>query len=210
VGALEGNCDGLAHTFADELDDNFGTFVASRHAFVVPTLTVLESVCGSPSGASLVKDQRLAPYLSDFDQRMLTTDFAQFNRQLGRVLPRIQKQYSVAEASVRQLSAAGVPLLAGTDAPNPGTTHGASIHRELELLVNAGLSATEALMAATSVPSRIFGLRDRGRVAPGLRADLLLVEGNPSDDITDTRNIVAVWKKGFIVDRPRMIASQHR
>jgi imidazolonepropionase-like amidohydrolase len=98
---------------------------------------------------------------------------------------------------VRQLHAAGVPLLAGTDAPNPGTTHGASLHREL--LVNAGLTTTEALAAATSVPARIFGLRDRGRIAPGMRADLLLVEGNPVRDMTDTRNIVAVWKKGDIM-----------
>jgi hypothetical protein len=201
VGALEGDCDGLAHTFADTLGPEFGAFVASRGAFVVPTLTVLESVCRSPSGASLIKDHRLAPYLSDFDKQMLTSDFADLNRQLGRVSPNFDRNYLLAEASVRQLRAAGVSLLAGTDAPNPGTTHGASMHRELELLVNAGLSTIEALAAATSVPARIFGLRDRGRVAPGMRADLLLVEGNPIDDITDSRNILAVWKKGVIVER---------
>ena len=103
-----------------------------------------------------------------------------------------------------------MPLLAGTDAPNPGTTHGASLHRELELLIKAGLSATEALMAATSVPARIFGLRDRGRIAPGMRADLLLVGGNPVRDVTDTRNVVAVWKKGFIIDRRKRGSSRAR
>jgi imidazolonepropionase-like amidohydrolase len=207
VSALEGSCDGLAHTFADTLHGDFGAFVASRHAFVVPTLTVLESICGSASGASLIKDQRVAPYLSDFDGRMLTSDFAQLNQQLGRMPPKIPREYTVAEASVRQLRAAGVPLLVGTDAPNPGTTHGASIHRELELLVNAGLSAAEALAAATSVPARIFGLRDRGRVAPGMRADLLLVEGNPAIDITHTRNIVAIWKQGVMLSRRRRYGS---
>ncbi len=90
---------------------------------------------------------------------------------------------------------------AGTDAPNPGTAYGSSMHRELELLVNAGLSAIEALAATTSVPARICGLRDRGRVAPGMCADLLLVEGNPAGDVTDTRNIVAVWKKGVLIKR---------
>jgi hypothetical protein len=124
VGALEGGCDGLAHTFADTLDDAFGAFVASRRAFVVPTLTVLENVCGSPSGASLIKDPRLAPYLSNFDRRMLSSNFAELNRQLGRVPPQLGREYLLAEASVRQLRAAGVPLLVGTDAPNPGTTHG--------------------------------------------------------------------------------------
>jgi imidazolonepropionase-like amidohydrolase len=102
---------------------------------------------------------------------------------------------------VRQLRLAGVPLLVGTDAPNPGTTHGASVHRELELLMKAGLSATEALAGATSVPARIFGLRDRGTVAPGGRADLLLVEGDPTRDVTETRNIVGIWKQGVMVKR---------
>ena len=94
-----------------------------------------------------------------------------------------------------------MPILAGTDAPNPGTAHGASIHRELELLVRAGLSPLEALRAATSVPARAFALHDRGRIAPGLRADLVLVDGDPTRDILATRNIVAIWKLGRIVDR---------
>ncbi len=78
---------------------------------------------------------------------------------------------------------------------------GASIHRELELLVQAGLSPTAALRAATSVPARVFGLEDRGRIAPGLRADLLLVEGDPTVDILATRNIIAIWKHGEQFDR---------
>jgi len=201
VGALDGGCDGLAHTFADTLAHDFGVFVASHRAFVVPTLTVLESICDGPSGARLIGDQRFAPYLSDFDKRMLVTSFDQVNRQLGRVAPKWFREYSVAEASVRQLRAAGVPLLAGTDAPNPGSTHGASLHRELELLVRAGLSVTEALAAATSVPARIFGLRDLGRVAPGMRADLLLVDGDPTRDVTETRNIFGIWKGGATVKR---------
>ena len=78
---------------------------------------------------------------------------------------------------------------------------GASIHRELELLVAAGLTPREALAAATSVPAAIFGLTDRGRVSPGLRADLLLVDGDPTSQITATRAIVGVWKQGDPVDR---------
>ena len=94
-----------------------------------------------------------------------------------------------------------MPILAGTDAPNPGTAHGASLHRELELLVHAGLAPTEALAAATSVPASAFHLADRGRVARGLRADLVLVNGDPTRDITATRDIVGVWKGGAPVDR---------
>lgn len=94
-----------------------------------------------------------------------------------------------------------MPILAGTDAPNPGTAHGATLHRELELLVRAGLSPLAALQAATSLPAAAFALRDRGRIAPGLRADLVLVDGDPTHDVLATRAIVAIWKLGQRVNR---------
>ena len=92
-------------------------------------------------------------------------------------------------------------ILAGTDCDNPGTAHGASIHRELSLLVAAGLSPREVLAAATSETALAFGLSDRGRIAPGCRADILLVEGDPTEDITNTRRISSVWKRGHRIDR---------
>jgi len=103
--------------------------------------------------------------------------------------------------AVNALHAAGVPILAGTDAPAPGSWNGASLHGELELLVRAGLAPAEALAAATSVPARIFHLEDRGRVAAGYRADLVLVRGDPTLDVTATRDIVAVWKAGVALRR---------
>jgi imidazolonepropionase-like amidohydrolase len=103
-------------------------------------------------------------------------------------------------------------VLAGTDAnyPGPGnahpllrafTGHGIALHHELALLTRAGLTPAEALAAATSVPAAIFGLTDRGRIAPGLRADLLLVDGDPSADITATRDIAAIWRGGTRLPR---------
>jgi len=106
-----------------------------------------------------------------------------------------------APQAIRQLVAAGVPLLAGTDAPAPGTTYGASLHKELEHLVDAGMTPVAALVAATSATAKAFRMTDRGRISPGARADLLLVEGDPSKQIRDTRNIVAVWKRGTRVQR---------
>jgi imidazolonepropionase-like amidohydrolase len=79
--------------------------------------------------------------------------------------------------------------------------HGITLHHELALLVRAGLSPAGALAAATSVPARLFGLADRGGIARGLRADLLLVDGDPCADITATRNIVAVWRNGIRLHR---------
>ncbi|MEV6028666.1 amidohydrolase family protein [Streptomyces sp. NPDC052036] len=90
---------------------------------------------------------------------------------------------------------AGVPLLAGSDAI-PVFGHGIGLHRELELLVEAGLTPAQALAAATSVPAACVGLTDRGRIATGLRADLLLVDGDPTRDIAATRALRAVWRAG--------------
>jgi imidazolonepropionase-like amidohydrolase len=109
--------------------------------------------------------------------------------------------YANARASVAILLEAGVPVLAGTDAnDSPGTPirvpHGQSLHRELELLVDAGLSPLQALRAATAVPARYFGLSDRGAIKPGLRADLILIEEDPLADITATRAITRVWCGG--------------
>ena len=75
------------------------------------------------------------------------------------------------------------------------------MHREMELLVSAGLSPLEALRAATSAPADAFELKDRGRIRKGLRADLMLINGNPEGDITTTRDILRVWKLGAEVVR---------
>ncbi len=74
--------------------------------------------------------------------------------------------------------------------------HGASLYQELQLLVAAGLTPVEALRAATSTPARRFGLTDRGRIAPAARADLLLVDGDPTTNISDTLSIRGVWRRG--------------
>lgn len=104
-------------------------------------------------------------------------------------------------AAARSLVTAGATLLAGTDPSNGTVVHGATLHRELELLVQSGLTPVEALRAATGAPARIFRLNDRGRVVPGRRADLLLVRGDPTGDITATRDIVRVWRRGVEFDR---------
>ncbi|MBM6403787.1 amidohydrolase family protein [Phycicoccus sp. CSK15P-2] len=110
-------------------------------------------------------------------------------------------RYEHARATVAKLHAAGIPLLVGTDSNSAPATpfaprHGESLHDEMQLLLEAGLSPTEILAAATSGPARHFGLEDRGRIAPGRRADLLLVDGDPTVDLACTRSIRAVWLAG--------------
>jgi imidazolonepropionase-like amidohydrolase len=109
--------------------------------------------------------------------------------------------YGAARASVAAMYRAGVPILAGTDANSaPGVpaaiSHGDSLHHELELLVDAGLTTPDALRAATSLPARFFGLTDRGVIEPGRRADLVLIDADPLHDITATRSIRRIWCGG--------------
>jgi imidazolonepropionase-like amidohydrolase len=192
--AIEAGADVLAHLFFDPMPDgaDIGRLAADHHAGVISTLTVLENVAGGSSGDAVLNDAWIAPYLSREDIRQLQRKYPPHGTNAH---PRY------AEAALRQLKAASVPILAGTDASMPGTMHGASLHRELELLVKAGLTPVEALTAATSRPAGVFGLADRGRIAPGLRADLVLVEDDPSRDILATRRIRGVWKRGVEVDR---------
>ena len=200
--AISAGADGLVHLFIDRpADDAFIRLAADRKVFIIPTLTVLESVYRAGGGAAFSSDPALAPYLSIDSVRSLKSAFP------GKAAaPEVQK---IPGETVKRLKAAGVRILAGTDCDNPGTAHGASIHRELELLVAAGLSPTEALAAATSETAIAFGLSDRGRIAPGLRADLLLVEGDPTDIVTATRRIAGVWKQGGVLDRPRRLSQSN-
>ena len=97
-----------------------------------------------------------------------------------------------------ELHEAHVPLLAGTDAGGPpGVLPGASLHEELSLLVQAGLSPYEALQTATVNPSIYLDAEQEfGTIAEGLRADLILLTGDPLDDIDNTRTRVGVMKRG--------------
>lgn len=203
--ALAAGADGLVHLFVDRAPGaDLVELARARGAFVIPTLVVLKSISGTGGAATLVSDARIAPYLTPANRALLEQSFPV---RTGADAPR----YEHAVETVRLLHAAGVPILAGSDAPNPGTAHGAALHRELELLVEAGLTPLEALRSATVEPARRFGLAERGRIAPGLRGDVVLVEGNPLGDITATRAIAGVWKGGVAADREsvaRAVAAQ--
>ena len=192
--AIASGADGIAHIFADSVPKpDLIELMRSHHAFVITTLTAIQSSLGTPGGASLLKDDRLAKLLSADAQSRLKAPMP------FTCSGKLENAFTAA----LQFHNAGIPVLAGTDAPAPGSANGVSMHGELQLLVRAGLSPSDALAAATSVPAATFHLNDRGRIAPGLRADLLLVHGDPTRDITATRDIVALWKVGIEVDRAK-------
>jgi len=98
---------------------------------------------------------------------------------------------------IKALHDAGVPIVAGTDKGVPGV----SVEREIELYVQAGLSPVDAIRAATAVPARVMGLaNDSGTIAPGLRADLIVVDGNPLERISDLAHVTLVCANGRLYD----------
>ena len=192
--ALEAGADALGHVFADSMPDpGFGEFVAAHNAFVITTLTPIGQL-STDSTWGIDHMLRDSSVMSKLDPGQ--------DSSLGeRLSPPAKAHMQIAKAVVGQLRAAHVRIIAGSDSPAPGTAHGITLHLELRNMVRAGFSPIEALRAATSVPAQIFGLTDRGRIAPGLRSDLLLVEGDPTREINATFRIAAVWKRGRLVDR---------
>ena len=192
--AISAGVDGLVHHWRDSgAQPELAGLLAANNVFVMPTLTAIDGLLGLGPQA-LLQDERVFPYLSDLAYRELT-------KELPTPPPGIST--TIANQATTSLIRAGVQLLAGSDAftGNPRIVHGASLHRLLELFVDAGLSPTEALRTATSNVAEAFDLSDRGRIQPGFRADLVLVRGDPTEDITVTRDILRVWKAGVELQR---------
>lgn len=192
--AVAAGADGLVHTWADEVvPEEEARAFAEAGVFVVPTLSVVLAAAGESMGEALLEEA--GGRVSAMQRQTLANTF-----------PRASGSAETAFENVRRLHAAGVPILAGTDAPNPGTGAGVSLHGELRLLARAGLSPAEVLAAATSLPASAFGVPDRGVVAEGALADLALVNGDLESDLTRSLDLAAVWKDGFAV--PLALAEQ--
>jgi imidazolonepropionase-like amidohydrolase len=191
--AITAGADGLAHLFLGEtVSSDFARFAAAHRVFIIATLTTLYLDCGKSQGSAILHDPKLGPYIDQSwrgGMEMAKPDVSANHLCKGT------------DSAVRELVRERVPILAGTDSPAPGATYGASVHGEMELLVEDGMTPLQALAAATSVPAEKFGLRDRGQIKEGMRADLLLVDGDPTTNILQTRNIVTVWKRGVAVKR---------
>ena len=189
--AVEAGARMLVHVPSEPIDEQLVATMRHQGTAVVATLSVIATISCTEDAITLRDDPRVAPLLTELQRTGL-----------NRRHPSCFEAHIVdAMRNVGSLHAAGVPVLAGTDAGNPGTAHGVSLWGELDLLVRAGLSPTDALAAATSVPATHFSLTDRGRIAPGLRADLVLVDGDPTRDITAVRGMAHIWKNGHPIAR---------
>lgn len=164
-----------------------------------PTLIVWETRIRETDPA-LPEDPRLAfipQWMRDFWQWKVGNDGN--GEPAARALNQPRHRFNLER--LREMHAAGVPILAGTDSPLPYILPGWSLHDELALLVEAGLTPKEALQAATSNAGKFIGRSDIGRVRPGALADLIIITADPTVDIHNTRKVEAVVIGGRLVDR---------
>ncbi len=191
--AVAAGADFLAHAPDDApLPDTLIARMKAAGTAVITTLAVTAAIdCAGGTARTLRADPRIDRWLGAWQRDELDQ----------HVTGCAQGALDHATANVAALHRAGVPVLAGTDAANPGTTGGASLHAELALLTAAGLRPVEALTAATSRPAALFGIPERGTIRRGDRADLLLVRGDPTTDVTASRDVDAIWKNGELVRR---------
>ena len=111
-------------------------------------------------------------------------------------------QSVIEKKNLKRLAEAGATIYIGSDAGNSRTLHGPSLHRELAMIADAGLSPMSILVAATRTNARIMGReKELGQIAPGMLADVLLLDADPLADIHNTQRIFKVIRGGELYER---------
>src|SRR5204862_7242601 len=123
------------------------------------------------------------------------------------VVARAQQGYAILQRSVAKLSKAGVRIVLGSDTGLEDHFFGFAEQKELQFMAEAGMTPMQVIVAATSRAAEFLALPDRGVLAAGKRADLLVLDANPLDDIRNTRRIAKMYLAGAEVDRAALKAS---
>ncbi len=171
------------------------SFLKEHHTVVDPTMALFEfltATTAKPPASFEPGVNKVAPELAE-----QLTDVGPPTEQ-SEIGERVfQKELAI----VGTLHRAGIPIVAGTDQTVPGY----SLHREIELYVQAGFTPMEAIQAATIVPARVMGAdKELGTVEKGKRADVILIKGNPLEDIHNTRNVETVIANGVMYKTPEL------
>ena len=129
----------------------------------------------------------------------------------GPVSPNAATRDATLSYNVMKMVEAGARLVLGTDAGiSSGYTFGSADHHEIARWVQFGLAPSQAIIAATSRPAELLGLTDSGTLAAGKRADFIVLDANPLDDIRNTRKISAVYLNGTKLDRDALAAKMRQ
>jgi imidazolonepropionase-like amidohydrolase len=198
----------------DHVDDRKVEAIAGATAragvHVTPTLAFFHLWFATEQSDSVV---RARPDYAHIPARMRTLYERARSRywQTPPSATRRARYVAVRNRLVRAIVDSGGHVMAGSDAPGGLMGYGWTMHRELEMLVAAGLTPWQALAAATTVPARWLGAeREWGSIAPGRRADLVLLDADPLRDIRNTTRIAAVLIGGRVLERPMLDESIER
>ena len=193
-----------AHTGTSPISDETVRYMVEHQTGTITTLAVYESLSRRRFKEMgflqlpQIKDVMSPSYMSQVTAWGIKPPTAQQSRMIGFYAMAL----TTAGQNVKKMFDAGVPLVAGTDAPWPGNYYGEALHRELELLVEAGLTPLQVISMATRNAARLVRADSEwGTIEAGKAADLLLVRGDPSTRISDTRNMVQVMQGGRLIDR---------
>jgi imidazolonepropionase-like amidohydrolase len=196
---------GFAHFPSHRISDETIATIKAHNVFLISTLAVQESALGRRFRDLSFLDN---PLIADTTPKAALESL---RREYGNLSAKELADKSTftnrvdlegAESNVPRLRDAGVLFAAGTDAVYPGDFQGEGLHRELELLVESGLSPLEAITVATKNAAAIVNAsKEWGTLEPGKLANLILVEGKPDQRIADTRNVATVIKEGVVIDR---------
>lgn len=186
----------LVNTFDKGIFDSLCTALSKSNTWICPTLIVLKNV-SYKMDATVMLDPRLK-YMPKQIQQMWDPQSPIY----GSFLDRFPGMFELQNSLINALSSHGVKIIAGTDFPNPFSYPGFSIHDELQLLVNGGMSPAMALKCATLNPAIFMGKEKLfGKVAAGQLGSLVLLDENPLEDISNTKTIRAVFLRGRYLDR---------
>src|SRR5437660_6910650 len=199
--------DGFAHAPTRKMPADDIQLIHERGVFVITTLVVEEY-----SGRRRLTDLRFLdePLIAETTPPWFLTELrAEATRTLGEAekkgVEKAAAGFDEMKRSVKKLADAGVLVAAGTDAPYPGVFQGEAIHHELELLVEAGMTPLQAIRTAThNAAQMMHAEQEWGSLQAGRLANLVIVAGNPTARISDTRKIEMVILNGKILDRARL------
>jgi imidazolonepropionase-like amidohydrolase/ABC-type multidrug transport system permease subunit len=208
--AIEIGAESIEHgSWRDEIEDNLLEKMAAKGTFLDPTLGVAEaygqyfSGKGDMLASSLVQQVVSARMLKDTREFVASGKGADAGK-----AELFQHAFEQGKANLLRAHDAGVPLVMGTDSGNPLVFPGASMHHELQLWVQAGITPEIALKAATANAAKLLRIDKRvGAIRKGMDANLLMVDGNPLEDIAATQRITLVVFQGERVRRSALFES---